>query len=153
MKVTSMISRENLPSTNRTAFEDKENITLQIKKEQLNIIKELIQTEEVKVYKETFSEEKTFIIPINREELVIEKINSTSSNSKTSEASPEIIRIPLSEEQVDFSKHNVTLEDVSIYKEQLQDIKHIEEILKKEQLKIKISGSPQITDTTKIDNY
>ena len=40
----------------------------------------------------------------------------------------------------------VALEDVSIYKQQIKDILHIEETLKKEQSKVKISGSPKVID-------
>ena len=45
----------------------------------------------------------------------------------------EVIRIVLSEEQVEFTKHRVALEDVSIYKQLIKDIKHIEETLRREE--------------------
>ena len=47
--------------------------TLQIKKEQLDIAKEWLQTGEVNIYRETITEEKSFTVPIKREELVIKK--------------------------------------------------------------------------------
>jgi uncharacterized protein (TIGR02271 family) len=54
------------------------------------------------------------------------------------------IRILLNEEQVEFTtKHRVALEGVSIYKQQIEDIKHIEETLKREEPKVIISGSPK----------
>ncbi len=118
--------------------------TFQIKEEQLDIAKKWIQTGDVKVHKEIFSEEKNFTIPIQREELVIEKKFIASDTSKDKDSETQIIRIPLAEEQVEFSKHKVILEDVSIYKQQIGDIKHIEETLKKEKPKIKISGSPSV---------
>ena len=40
----------------------------------------------------------------------------------------------------------VALEDVSIYKQQIEDIKHIEETLNREAAKVKISGSPKVRD-------
>lgn len=116
--------------------------TLQIKEEQLDIAKKWIQTGDVKIHKEIFSEEKNFTIPIQREELVIEKNFIASDISKNKE--PEILRIPLTEEQVEFSKHKVILENISIYNQQIKDIEHIEETLKKEKPKIKISGSPSV---------
>lgn len=112
------------------------DVTLQIKEEQLDIAKKWMQTDEVKVYREVFKEEKLFTVPVERIELVIE--------NKTKEAPDQIIRIPLSEERVEFSKHKVTLEDVSIYKEKIEDIKHIEETLKREKVKVKISGSLKV---------
>lgn len=118
--------------------------TLQIKEEQLDIAKKWIQTGDVKIHKEIFSEEKNFTIPIQREDLVIEKKSIASSNSKDKASETQIIRIPLSEEHVEFSKHKVVLEDISIYKQQINDIEHIEETLKKEKPKVKISGSPSV---------
>lgn len=118
--------------------------TLQIKEEQLDIAKKWIQTGDVKIHKEIFSEEKNFTIPIQHEELVIEKKFIASDTSKDKDSEAQIIRIPLTEEQVEFSKHKVTLEDITIYKHQIEGIEHIEETLKKEKPKIKISGSPSV---------
>lgn len=118
--------------------------TFEIKEEQLDIAKKWIQTGDVKIHKEIFSEEKNFTIPIKREELVIEKKSIAQDNSSDKDSETQIIRIPLTEEQVEFSKHKVTLEDISIYKQQIKDIEHIEETLKKEKPKVKISGSPSV---------
>ncbi|MBW9172072.1 YsnF/AvaK domain-containing protein [Clostridium estertheticum] len=115
--------------------------TFQIKKEELDIAKEWLQTGEVNIYRETFTEKKTFTVPVKREEIVIKKKVLASADSEIKNMPTEIIRIPLSEEHVEFTKHKVNLEEVSIYKQQIQDIKHIEETLKREALKVKISDS------------
>jgi len=120
------------------------NVKIQIKQEQLDIAKEWIQTGEVKIYRETLMENKTFNVPVKREELVIEKKTIASVKIGHKDSLTEVIRIPISEEQVEFTKHMVTLEDISIYKEQIEDIKHIEDTLKKESAKIKITGSPKV---------
>ena len=109
------------------------HVTLALKEEQLDIVKQWLQTADVKVYSETLTQEKSFSIPIKREELVIE--HTILSSQK--DAPPEVIRIVLSEEQVNFTKNMVSLEDVSIYKQQIQDIKHIEATLKREVPRIK----------------
>ncbi|WP_258880081.1 YsnF/AvaK domain-containing protein [Clostridium estertheticum] len=113
--------------------------TFQIKKEQLDIAKKWLRTGEVNIYREAFTEEKTFTVPVKREELVIKKKVLASADSEIKNMPTEIIRIPLSEEHVEFTKHKVNLEEVSICKQQIQDIKHIEETLKREALKVKIS--------------
>ncbi len=115
--------------------------TFHIKKEQLDIAKEWMQTGEVNIYRETITEDKSFTIPIKREELVIKKrvINSIIPGHK--EMPTEVIRILLNEEHVEFNKHKVNLEDVSVYKQQIEDIKHIEETLKREEPLVKISES------------
>ncbi|OAA84668.1 YsnF/AvaK domain-containing protein [Clostridium coskatii] len=123
--------------------------TLQIKKEQLDIAKKWIQTGNVKIHKKTFTEEKNFTIPVVHEELIIEKETFIPADVQHKDSSTEFIRIPLSEEQVEFIKHKVILEDVSIYKQQIEEIQHIEETLKKEEAKIKFSGSPSVIDNKK----
>ncbi|MCB2308324.1 YsnF/AvaK domain-containing protein [Clostridium estertheticum] len=122
--------------------------TFQIKKEQLDIAKKWLQTGEVNIYREAFTEEKTFTVPVKREELVIKKKVLASDDSEIKDMPTEIIRIPLSEEHVEFTKHKVNLEEVSIYKQQIQDIKHIEETLKREALKVKISDSLKFLDNS-----
>lgn len=123
--------------------------TLQIKKEQLDIAKKWIQTGNVKIHKETFTEEKNFTIPIVHEELVIEKETLSSTDVQSKNSATKILHIPLSEEHVEFTKHKVALEDVSIYKQQVEGIKHIEKTLKREKAKIQVSGSPNVIDNKK----
>jgi uncharacterized protein (TIGR02271 family) len=122
-------------------MEEECKATFQIKKEEIDIAKEWIQTGEVDICRETITENRSFIVPIKREELVIRKKTLASATTEHEDIPPEIIRIILNEEHVEFNKHTVKLEDVSIYKQQLQDIKHIEETLKREVPIVKISNA------------
>ena len=123
--------------------------TIQIKEEQLDIAKRWVETGDVKIYKETYTKQKSFTVPVTCEELIIEKVIFPSSNTGNEDVGKEVIRIPLSEEQIEFRKKNVALENVSVYKEKIEEIKHIEETLNKERAKLKISGSPQIIDKSR----
>lgn len=118
---------------------------LALREEQLNIYKKWIKTGEVSVHKEFITEEKNITVPIIREELVIEKKVLNPETASEKEGSVDIIRIPISEERIDISKHKVILEDVNIYKHQFQQNKHIEETLKKEKLTVKTTGDPEVT--------
>ena len=111
---------------------------LQLKEEQLVLAKKWMQTGEVKIFRESYTEEKSFTVPVTREELVIEKKISTSATPGQT-VPTEVIRICLNEEQVEFTKRRVALEDISIYKQQIEEIKHIEETLRKEESNIKFS--------------
>ena len=113
------------------------DVTFRIKEEQLNIAKQWLQTSDVKVYREISTSEKSFSIPVKREELVIEHVILSSSTKGQNDSPPEVIRILLSEEEVKFTKTMVYLDDVSVYKQQIEDIKHIEETLKREEPRIK----------------
>ena len=137
---------KNLSDSNQKTCDYSEDVTLKIKEDQLEIAKKWVQTGEVKVYRESFTVEKNFTIPVVREELVIEKKALDLTTYESKDMPKEAVRILLSEEQVEFTKHIVALEDVSIYKQQIVDIKHIEEILKREEAKIKILGSPKVID-------
>jgi uncharacterized protein (TIGR02271 family) len=143
---------KNLSVANESICDDRKDITLEIKEEQLDIAKKWIETGNVNIYKETCIEEKKFSIPLKREELVIEKKILNSASKEHKDIPTEVIRIILNEEQAEFTKHTVALEDVSIYKQQIEDIKHIEETLKHEEPKVKIYGSPEVKDESN-SNY
>ena len=67
---------EGVFNTNRrkvNIMTENQDVTVQIREEQLEIAKKMIQTDEVKIYRETSVQQKSFTIPITREELVIEK--------------------------------------------------------------------------------
>lgn len=139
-----LASRHSEQDSNETnKYYNRNNATLEIKEEQLNTAKKWMETGEVKVYREIFYKKEAFTVPIKHEELVIEKKSLKENNKDTPK---EVIRIPISEEQVEFLKHKVELEDVSVYKEQIQDIKHIEGTLKKEKPVVRISGDAKVID-------
>lgn len=121
-----------------------EDLKLQIREEELEIIKNKIKTGKVKIYKEYYQKEKTIKVPIDHEVLVIE--------TKTFEKNPEyqknedIIRIPIMEEEVEIIKHPVLLNDVTIYKNNYQEIKHVEDVVKKELIHVQTEGNPNLTE-------
>ncbi|HYF81702.1 MAG TPA: YsnF/AvaK domain-containing protein [Clostridia bacterium] len=119
---------------------------LKLREEQLEISKELIQTGNVDVHREVINEEKTIIVPITREELVIEKKTANVEASSDKNSHTEVIRIPISEERIEVVKHLVKLEDVSVYRRQFQETQHIEEILKKEKLHVETLGDVKVHD-------
>ncbi len=124
---------------------------LKLREEQLEISKELVQTGSVDIHREIIKEEKTIVVSVTREELVIEKKASNVDPSNDKNTHTEIIRIPISEERIEVVKHPVILEDVSVYKRQFQENQHIEEVLKKEKLNIEILGDVKVRDNDKIN--
>ena len=120
--------------------EDKINQgTIHLHQEELDITKTRVQTNEVTIHKEIVTEQRTISIPITREELVIEKkLLSPDSN--------QIIRIPLSEERIEVTKHPVILENVNYYTNSYDEIQHIEETVKRELLHVDTIGHPIIVN-------
>jgi uncharacterized protein (TIGR02271 family) len=124
-----------------------EDVTLQLHKEELQIEKKWEATADVKAYKNTYTKVKEIKVPVTYEELVIEK---RILNSKgTTDEDPEIIRIPLSEEQIEVTLKPTILEDVEIYKEQIEEVIQINETLKEEKLHIETVGDLKITSDDK----
>ena len=73
------------------------DVTFKIKEEQLDISKEWMQTGDVKVYRDISTFKKNFTVLIEHEDLVIEKIDLSSSTLDHKNEHTEVIRIPISE--------------------------------------------------------
>jgi uncharacterized protein (TIGR02271 family) len=119
---------------------------IHLHEEELDITKKRVQTSEVKIHKEVVTEQKTIIVPVTREELVIEKTVLSAADSTQPDGQIEVIRIPLSEERIEITKHPITLEDVNYYTNSYEEIQHIEETVKREYLHVDTVGHPKIVN-------
>jgi uncharacterized protein (TIGR02271 family) len=108
--------------------------TMQLREEQLDIKKDRIQTGEVKIHKEVVEEQKTFTVPIRREEMVIEA------------GDEEELRIPLKEEEIEIQKHPVQVNEVSVSKRQVDEIEQVRETVKKETAHIDVKGEVDVKE-------
>ncbi|MCW6092557.1 YsnF/AvaK domain-containing protein [Clostridium sporogenes] len=134
---------DNIETNSRKMPRD---MKMQLREEQMKISKNKIQTGEVSIHKEVLTEEKNITVPVKREELVIEKTVCDPQFHDKSESHTETIRIPIKEERIDIHKQPVDLEDVSVSKDQYEEVKHITETLKKEVPHISINGDAKIVD-------
>lgn len=116
---------------------EKEKQTLQLREECLDIKKNRVQVGEVKIRKDVVEEQKTFTVPVRREEMVIEF------------GSDEEFRIPLKEEDVEISKHPVKVADVSISKRQIKEMKQVKEAVKKEIAGFDVIGTADVKENEK----
>lgn len=124
-------TRRNIDEPSKKVNEIKEQ-TLQLREEQIEIKKERVQTGEVKVRKEVVEEQKTFTVPIKREEMVVEV------------GDEEELRIPLKEEEIEINKHPVQVNEVSITTRQIKELKQIKEKLKKETAHVEVAGNADV---------
>ena len=69
-----------------------DEVRLQLHNEELKVSKKWVETADLKVYKNTYTEEKLIAVPITREELVIEKKMLLADG--TTDEQTETIRIP-----------------------------------------------------------
>ncbi|MBD5637711.1 YsnF/AvaK domain-containing protein [Clostridium botulinum] len=133
-------------NSKKIPYNSDRDMKMQLREEQMKISNSKIQTGEVFIHKEVLTEEKNITVPVKREELVIEKTVCDPQFHDKSEGHTEIIRIPIKEERIDIHKQPVDLEDVSVSKDQYEEVKHITETLKKEIPHISINGDAKIVD-------
>jgi uncharacterized protein (TIGR02271 family) len=122
----------------RPAIEDAFNRRLKLREEQLRVGKERVQTGEAQISKEVITEHRQVDVPVTREELVIERrpVNETLSGQEIGDdLRDETIRIPLTEEQVRVSKDTVVKEEVELGKRQVQETRHVEADVRREELR------------------
>jgi len=123
--------------------------TVQLKEEQLHAHKDTVKTGDVTVRKEVHTEQRQITVPVEREEVVIERhaVNKTG----TGDIKAEEIRIPTKEERVHVSKDTVVTEEVSVGKRKVQDTKTVAGEVKKEELVVESEGKAKVTQTNKTD--
>jgi len=121
--------------------------TIQVKEEQLHAEKRPVDVGEVRVRKEVHTETKTLEVPVQHEEVVIER---TPVHGRAAEGvagtirEGEEIRIPVREEQVDVSKHAVVTEEVKVGKRVVQDTEHVSGQVRKEEVRVEQTGDVDI---------
>lgn len=118
-----------------------ETRSIPVREEQLEVEKQQVQSGEVRVHKEVVTEQKTINVPVNREEVVIERHPVSGEQvSETPIGQDETIRIPVSEEQVTITKQPVVTGEVEIGKRTVQDQKQYTDTVKREEVDVEPMG-------------
>jgi uncharacterized protein (TIGR02271 family) len=135
-------------ATNRaTAGARTEGQTFQVREEELHARKQPVQTGEVRVHKEVHTEHRTLDVPVQREEVVLER-HPVSGHQTAGSAirAGEEIRIPVREEQVHVEKTPVVKEEVTVGKRKVQDTQTVSGEVRKEQVKVEREGEANVRD-------
>jgi len=132
------------------SFRTEDGRTFQLREEQLKANKTTEKTGDVAVRKEVVTEHKKLTIPIEREEVVIERRPARGGRSGSAEMKSEEIRIPVKEERVKVSKESVVKEEVSVGKRKVQDTKTVEGDVRREELRVE-SGGARVRQNTRTD--
>jgi uncharacterized protein (TIGR02271 family) len=125
--------------------------TVQVHEEQLHANKQSVQTGEVRVRKEVVTENKTIEVPVQREEVVIERRPVAGGKvSNSAVRAGEEIRIPVKEEQVNLEKETVVTSEVSVGKRTIPGTEKVSGTVRKEQVKVDTDGKAKVRgDATK----
>ncbi len=151
------------------------NRVVPIREERLHVNKQVVQTGEVIIHKRVITENKTFTIPVTREEVTIERLPAQGSpvaatdRTTRNEALPGnntnvdvtatnmvdggamlnnggTIRILVREEQVTLNKQTVVVEEIVVRKQQVQETQQITDTVKHEEVHVEHTGNVIIHD-------
>lgn len=113
---------------------------LRLHEERLHVNKDRVQTGEVNVGKHVVESEQSIDVPVEREEVYVERrpVNEELSGGAEATAYQEgdTIHIPLTEERVEVSKTDVVSEEIVVGKKKVQDTETVRETVRKEEADI-----------------
>lgn len=126
---------------------DRDEGTIRLREEQLNVDKSRVQSGEVTLRKEIIEEQQTIQVPVTHEEIVIERRAVTDGvGDSTPIGTEEVIRIPVSEEQIHITKSQVVTGEVAIGKREVQEMQQVRDTVRREEVRLDQNGNPIISD-------
>lgn len=138
-----------VPTTDHSVT-DEEKITLQ--EERLDVDTNEVQTGEVHVKKNVTEETKTIEVPVQHEEVTIEKRPVTGNEPTDGTIGDEEITIPITEEQIEVTKRPVVTDEVVINKETKEETKQVSETVRKEDLDVDTQGDVTVDNDDDLTN-
>lgn len=124
--------------------------TMKVHEERLNVDKQQVQKGEVTVDKNIVEDRKTVDIPVEHEEITIERrpvngeLDETAEDFRTTTAfDNETIRVPVTEEKVEVTKKPVVTEEIVINKKRVTDTEHVDETVKREEVNVNTEGETE----------
>jgi len=125
------------------SFRTEDGRTIQLHEEQLTTQKQAEKTGDVRVRKEVRTEHKTVTVPVEREEVVIER-RPASGRRTNGSVKAEEIRIPVKDERVTVGKQTVVKEEVSVGKRKVHDTKTVSGDVRSEELVVESEGGAKV---------
>jgi len=116
--------------------------TLRLHEERLRAEKAEQQVGEVDVRTEVRTERKTIEVPVEREEVVIER--RPARGAASGDVKAQEIRIPVSEERVHVTKETVATEEVSVSKQRVKGTKTVSGDVRKEEVVVESEGTAKV---------
>ena len=123
---------------------------LRLHEERLHVDKEEVKTGEVNVGKHVVEEERSVDVPVEREEVYVERRpvdgNTTDTHDKGFNEN-DSINVPVSEERVNVSKNDVVSEEIVVGKRKVEDTETVRDTVRREEADI--DEDTNLTDNTK----
>ncbi|MER2035295.1 DUF2382 domain-containing protein [Mammaliicoccus vitulinus] len=131
----------NINASNQSFNDRNQNIedeeSVQLHEERLNVDKENVETGQASVGKRVVEENEEFDVPVEREEVTIERRTVNEKVDEDFNANEDdSVHVPLHEERVNVDKENVVSEEIVIKKNKVQDTEHVSEKVRREEADI-----------------
>jgi uncharacterized protein (TIGR02271 family) len=123
-------------------FRDDSGRVIQLKEEHLRADKQRVSAGEVKVRKEVRTEQQQITVPVECEEVVVER--RPASGAASGDLRAEEIRIPVSEERVTVSKEPVVREEVVVGKRKVKETRTVGGTVRKEDAVVEATGEAKV---------
>ena len=107
---------------------------VQLLGEVLRVHKDRINRGDARIRKEVVTENQTVQVPLQREELVVERKPAANARPASGTVKEEEIRVPLSEERASLDKSTVVREDVSVSKKPVEQVRDLKGEVRHEEL-------------------
>ncbi|OJW15858.1 MAG: hypothetical protein BGO49_09685 [Planctomycetales bacterium 71-10] len=132
----------------RDAVRDAYDRTIQLREERLKVNKRPVEAGEVDIRKEVVTENKTVTVPVEREEIVIERrpASGRAAAGSISDSGAEEIRVPVRREEIEIEKEAVVTDEISVGKRKVQGTEQASGTVRKEQLKVDKHGDVEVRD-------
>lgn len=131
-------------------FRDEGGRVIQLKEEHLRAHKETVNTGDVRVRKEVTTRHEQITVPVETEEVVIER-RAAGGRATTGEMKSEEIRIPVKEERVHVTKEPVVREEVTVGKRKTRETRTVGGDVRKEDVVVESTGKAKVRNTTRTD--
>lgn len=125
---------------------------IQLFGEVLKVHKDRIRSGEVRLRKEVVTENKRVDVPVEREELVIERTpggDRPAGEARIGEQKE--IRVPLTEERVRVEKQPVVNEEVRVGKREVTGVEHVDDKVRHEEVRVENEGDVNVKDAERLN--
>jgi len=125
---------------------------IEVREEELHATKRPVEVGEVRVHKEVHTEHRTLEVPVEREEVVVERRPASGHASASDIREGEELRIPVKEEEVIVEKRPVVTEEVVVGKRTVHDTEKVAGTVRKEEVKVEREGDVDVHATGDVKN-
>ena len=122
--------------------------TVQAREEQFQVKRQPVESE-VRIRKQVHTEHKTIDVPVEREEVIVERHPVSGGKvCDTPIGEGEELRVPVREEQVHVEKQPVVTEEVTVGKRKVHENKQVSGTVRKEEIVVEKDANPQRNESS-----